>query len=61
MYYVAGFSAITKSFTTTRDPDAGSQSAAAFIYIFGAGYVSLSRLMDCGLLLIFQAVGWNLP
>ncbi|KAF4966162.1 hypothetical protein FSARC_6121 [Fusarium sarcochroum] len=45
MYYVAGFSAITNSFTTTREPDAGSQSAAAFIYIFGAGY----------------AVGWNLP
>ncbi|KAM0417124.1 hypothetical protein ACHAPT_012900 [Fusarium lateritium] len=38
MYYVAGFSAITKSFFTTQEPNAASKSAVAFIYVFGAGY-----------------------
>ncbi|KAL0943360.1 MFS quinate transporter [Colletotrichum truncatum] len=45
MYYVAAFSGITNSFNTSLPPNAGSNSAAAFIYIFGAGY----------------AIGWNLP
>ncbi|GJN83287.1 hypothetical protein PLIIFM63780_006835 [Purpureocillium lilacinum] len=45
MYYVAAFTSITDSFHTTREPNGASHSAAAFIYIFGAGY----------------AIGWNLP
>ncbi|KAL5334736.1 general substrate transporter [Aspergillus crustosus] len=45
MYYVAAYSSITDSFNTSQDQNAASSSAAAFIYIFGAGY----------------AVGWNLP
>jgi len=38
MFYLAGFSAITKSFTTTHAPNAASNSAVAFIYLFGATY-----------------------
>ncbi|KAL4875814.1 general substrate transporter [Aspergillus karnatakaensis] len=45
MYYLAAYSSITESFNTEQDQNAASNSAAAFIYIFGAGY----------------AVGWNLP
>ncbi|VUC30996.1 unnamed protein product [Clonostachys rosea] len=45
MYYVAVYSKITNSFTTSQEPNAASNSAVAFIYIFGLGY----------------AVGWNLP
>lgn len=40
MYYVAAYSSITNSFNTSQDQNAASNSAAAFIYIFGAGYVS---------------------
>lgn len=40
MYYVAAYSSITDSFNTSQDQNAASNSAAAFIYIFGAGYVS---------------------
>ncbi|OJJ57440.1 hypothetical protein ASPSYDRAFT_69611 [Aspergillus sydowii CBS 593.65] len=45
MYYVAAYSSITNSFNTSQDQNAASNSAAAFIYIFGAGY----------------SIGWNLP
>ncbi|KAL4910752.1 hypothetical protein BDW74DRAFT_164565 [Aspergillus multicolor] len=45
MFYVAAYSSITDSFHTAQDKNAASNSAAAFIYIFGAGY----------------AIGWNLP
>ncbi|KAL4920276.1 general substrate transporter [Aspergillus aurantiobrunneus] len=45
MYYVAAYCSITDSFNTSQDQNAASNSAAAFIYIFGAGY----------------AVSWNLP
>ncbi|KAL4933947.1 sugar porter family MFS transporter [Aspergillus undulatus] len=45
MYYVAAYSSITNSFNSSQPQNAASNSAAAFIYIFGAGY----------------AVGWNLP
>ncbi|CAH0055036.1 unnamed protein product [Clonostachys solani] len=45
MFYVGAFAAITDSFHTSQDPTAASNSAVAFIYIFGAGY----------------AIGWNLP
>ncbi|KAL4787203.1 general substrate transporter [Aspergillus varians] len=45
MFYLAAYSSITDSFNTSQGQNAGSNSAAAFIYIFGAGY----------------AVGWNLP
>ncbi|KAJ3566020.1 hypothetical protein NPX13_g7291 [Xylaria arbuscula] len=45
MFYVAAYSAIADSFNSTKAPGAGGASAAAFIYIFGAGY----------------AVGWNIP
>ncbi|OAA60352.1 quinate permease [Niveomyces insectorum RCEF 264] len=45
MFYVAAYSSVTHSFTTTQQPNAASNSAVAFIYIFGLGY----------------AIGWNLP
>lgn len=40
LYYVAGYAAITDSFHTTRDIDDGARSAQAFIYLYGAAYVS---------------------
>ncbi|KAL4791206.1 general substrate transporter [Aspergillus venezuelensis] len=40
MYYVAAYTSITNSFDTSQPQNAASNSAAAFIYIFGAGYVS---------------------
>lgn len=43
MYYIAGFSSITDSFHS-KPPLAASKSAIAFIYIYGASYVSLSDL-----------------
>ena len=49
MYYVAAFSAITDSFHTKQAPNAASNSAAAFIYIFGAGYVSGTYVIVCKL------------
>ena len=39
MYYIAGYSAISDSFNSSQKPSAAANSAAAFIYIYGAGYV----------------------
>ena len=68
MFYLAGFSSLTKSFEAdTSSPDALAYSAAAFIYVFGAGYVSFPRRMaasfSCSVMLIplTQAIEWNLP
>jgi hypothetical protein len=47
MFYVGAFAAITDSFHTSQDPTAASNSAVAFIYIFGAGYVSSRRFSLC--------------
>jgi hypothetical protein len=40
LYYISGFASITDSFHK-KPPSAASKSAAAFIYIYGASYVSL--------------------
>jgi hypothetical protein len=45
MFYLAAFSSITQSFSTSARPNAASNSAIAFIYIYGASY----------------SLGWNLP
>lgn len=65
MYYVAAYAAITGSFTTENEPGAAANSAAAFIYIFGCGYVRHHPLGPPSKLLanfqLAKAIGWNLP
>jgi sugar porter (SP) family MFS transporter len=45
LYYVAGYAAVSGSFTSTRDPDSGSYSGMAFLYIYGAAYVSVQLFL----------------
>jgi hypothetical protein len=41
MFYLAGFASLTDSFHTKQQPDSATYSAVAFIYIYGASFVSL--------------------